>query len=61
MVEVGAFVRQQGVQIYLLLDDWLLVHMDRGVLLLVPEMGLLVNFQSGSLSSTFHIWGRRYF
>jgi hypothetical protein len=63
VAELGAVLRQQGVTIFQYLDDWLLVHRDRQVLLdnlylllgTVTRTGFLVNWAKSDLvpSRTF--------
>ena len=57
MAVLAAYLRKRAIQIFMYLDDWLLIHSNKTTLIhqrdyvlqLVQDLGLLVNFQESSL------------
>lgn len=67
---LGAFLRKRGFQIYMYLDDWLLVHKDRSILVsqaqdlvnLTLRLGFLINWEKSDLipKQMFNYLGVRF-
>ena len=57
VIVIAAYLRRRGFQIFMFLDDWLLVHQDVHVLMaqakdlvnLVTELGFLINWEKSDL------------